>query len=195
MLELRTSCQVKITYLSFMNIHIHYYEGYSIINLRLVGKNKCFVIASKRTLSSNKELLFLLYAYPHTFSPRSVNRSGCIICICPGDKLCKVLRSQPPSDMTVTVKTVGKGMWTVFPECLVTLHMVLLPFTWPSISQTRGCTCLKWCFSVDDCCKWYLVPLGYSWWILHNGCHNSPKFQSDMYLTCRLQSYICTFYR
>ena len=36
------------------------YEGYSKINLRLVGKNKRFVIASKRTLSSNKELLFLL---------------------------------------------------------------------------------------------------------------------------------------
>ena len=49
-----------------------YYEGYSKINLRLVGKNKHVVIASKRTLSSNKELLFLLYAYPHTFSPRSV---------------------------------------------------------------------------------------------------------------------------
>ena len=46
------------------------YEGYSKINLRLVGKNKRVVIASKRTLSSNKELLFLLY--PHTFSPRSV---------------------------------------------------------------------------------------------------------------------------
>ena len=44
------------------------YEGYSKINLRLVGKNKRVVIASKRTLSSNKEL----YAYPHTFSPRSV---------------------------------------------------------------------------------------------------------------------------
>ena len=38
------------------------YEGYSKINLRLVGKNKRVVIASKRTLSSNKELLFLLYA-------------------------------------------------------------------------------------------------------------------------------------
>ena len=51
----------------------HYcYEGYSKINLRLVGKNKRVVIVSKRTLSSNKELLFLLYAYPHTFSPRSV---------------------------------------------------------------------------------------------------------------------------
>ena len=48
------------------------YEGYSKINLRLVGKNKRGVIASKRTLSRNKELLFLLYAYPHTFSPRSV---------------------------------------------------------------------------------------------------------------------------
>ena len=48
------------------------YEGYSKINLRLVGKNKRVVIASKRTFSSNKELLFLLYAYPHTFSPRSV---------------------------------------------------------------------------------------------------------------------------
>ena len=48
------------------------YEGYSKINLRLVGKNKRVVIASKRTLSSNKELLFLLYAYTHTFSPRSV---------------------------------------------------------------------------------------------------------------------------
>ena len=48
------------------------YEGYSKINLRLVGKNKRVVIASKRTLSSNKELLFLLYAYPNTFSPRSV---------------------------------------------------------------------------------------------------------------------------
>ena len=48
------------------------YEGYSKINLRLVGKNKRVGIASKRTLSSNKELLFLLYAYPHTFSPRSV---------------------------------------------------------------------------------------------------------------------------
>ena len=48
------------------------YEGYSKINLRLVGRNKRFVMASKRTLSSNKELLFLLYAYPHTFSPRSV---------------------------------------------------------------------------------------------------------------------------
>ena len=48
------------------------YEGYSKINLRLVGKNKRVVIASKRTLSSNKEHLFLLYAYPHTFSPRSV---------------------------------------------------------------------------------------------------------------------------
>ena len=47
------------------------YEGHSKINLRLVGKNKR-VIASKRTLSSNKELLFFLYAYPHTFSPRSV---------------------------------------------------------------------------------------------------------------------------
>ena len=52
--------------------HIALYEGYSKINLRLVGKNKRVVIASKRTLSSNKELLFLLYAYPHTFSPRSV---------------------------------------------------------------------------------------------------------------------------
>ena len=31
------------------------YEGYSKINLRLVGKNKRVVIASKRTLSSNKE--------------------------------------------------------------------------------------------------------------------------------------------
>ena len=51
---------------------VSYYEGHSKINLRLVGKNKRFVIASKRTLSSNKELLFLLYAYPHTFSPRSV---------------------------------------------------------------------------------------------------------------------------
>ena len=49
-----------------------YYDGYSKINLRLVGKNKRVVIASKRTLSSNKKLLFLLYAYPHTFSPRSV---------------------------------------------------------------------------------------------------------------------------
>ena len=48
------------------------YEGYSKINLRLVGKNKRVVIASKRTLSSNKEILFLLYAYPHNFSPRSV---------------------------------------------------------------------------------------------------------------------------
>ena len=48
------------------------YEGYSKINIRLFGKNKRVVIASKRTLSSNKELLFLLYAYPHTFSPRSV---------------------------------------------------------------------------------------------------------------------------
>ena len=48
------------------------YEVYSKINLRLAGKNKRVVIASKRTLSSNKELLFLLYAYPHTFSPRSV---------------------------------------------------------------------------------------------------------------------------
>ena len=48
------------------------YEGYSKINLRLVGKNKRVVIASKCTLSSNKELLFLLYAYPHTFSLRSV---------------------------------------------------------------------------------------------------------------------------
>ena len=48
------------------------YEGYSKINIRLVGKNKRVVIASKRTLSNNKELLFLLYAYPHTFSPRSV---------------------------------------------------------------------------------------------------------------------------
>ena len=36
------------------------YESYSKINLRLVGKNKRVVIASKRTLSSNKELLFLL---------------------------------------------------------------------------------------------------------------------------------------
>ena len=44
------------------------YEGYSKINFRLVGKNKRVVIASKRTLSSNKELLFLLYAYPHTYS-------------------------------------------------------------------------------------------------------------------------------
>ena len=51
---------------------VFYYEGYSKINLRLVGKNKRVVIASKRTLNSNKELLFLLYAYPHTFSPRSV---------------------------------------------------------------------------------------------------------------------------
>ena len=49
-----------------------WYEGYSKINLRLVGKNKRVVIASKRKLSSNKELLFLLYTYPHTFSPRSV---------------------------------------------------------------------------------------------------------------------------
>ena len=48
------------------------YEGYSKINFRLVGKNKRVVIASKRTLSSNKELMFLLYAYPHKFSPRSV---------------------------------------------------------------------------------------------------------------------------
>jgi len=48
------------------------YEGYSKINLRLVGKNKRVVIASKRTVSSKKEILFLLYAYPHTFSPRSV---------------------------------------------------------------------------------------------------------------------------
>ena len=48
------------------------YEGYSKINLRLVGKNERLVVASKRTLSSNKEFLFLLYAYPHTFSPRSV---------------------------------------------------------------------------------------------------------------------------
>ena len=48
------------------------YEGYSKTNLRLVGKNKRVVIASKRTLSSNKELVFLLYAYPHIFSPRSV---------------------------------------------------------------------------------------------------------------------------
>ena len=48
------------------------YEGYSKIKLRLVGKNKRLIIASKHTLSSNKELLFLLYAYPHTFSPRSV---------------------------------------------------------------------------------------------------------------------------
>ena len=31
------------------------YEVYSKINLRLVGKNKRVVIASKRTLSSNKE--------------------------------------------------------------------------------------------------------------------------------------------
>lgn len=122
-------------------------------------------------------------------------RSGCIICICPGDELCKVLRSQPPSDMTVTIEAVGKGMWTVFPECLVTPHMVLLPLTWPSISQTRGYTCLKWCFSIDHCCKWYMVPLGYSWWILHNGCHNSQTLHSDMYLTCRLQSCICTLHR
>lgn len=85
-------------------------------------------------------------------------------------------------------------MWTTFPECLVTPHMVLLPLTWPSISQTRGCTCLKWCFSIDHCCKWYLVPLGY-WWILHNGCHNSQNLYRDMYLTCKLQSYICAFHR
>ena len=38
------------------------YEDYSKINIRLVGKNKRVVIASKRTLSSNKELLFLLHA-------------------------------------------------------------------------------------------------------------------------------------
>ena len=50
----------------------YYYEGYSKINLRLVGKNKRVVTASKRTLSSNKELPFLQYAYSHTFSPRSV---------------------------------------------------------------------------------------------------------------------------
>ena len=53
-------------------ISLQWYEGYSKINIRLVGKNKRVVIASKRTLRSNKELLFLLYAYPHTFSPRSV---------------------------------------------------------------------------------------------------------------------------
>ena len=52
--------------------HIYTHEDYSKINLRLLGKNKRVVIASKRTLSSNKELLFLLYAYPHTFSPLSV---------------------------------------------------------------------------------------------------------------------------
>jgi len=48
------------------------FEGHSKINLRLVGKNKRVVIASKRTLSSDKELLFLLNAYPQTFSQRSV---------------------------------------------------------------------------------------------------------------------------
>ena len=37
-----------------------WYEGYSKINLRLVGKDKRVVIASKHTLSSNKELLFLI---------------------------------------------------------------------------------------------------------------------------------------
>ena len=57
---------------TYMHTCIYTYEGYSKINLRLVGKNKRVVIASKRTLSSNKELLFLLYAYPHTFSPCSV---------------------------------------------------------------------------------------------------------------------------
>ena len=57
----------------FFNVAVNgIYGGYSKINLQLVGKNKRVVIASKRTLSSNKELLSLLYAYSHTFSPRSV---------------------------------------------------------------------------------------------------------------------------
>ena len=62
----------KGSYIIYFDFPNNRYEGYSKINPRLVGKNKRVVIASKRTLSSNKELLFLLYAYPHTFSPRSV---------------------------------------------------------------------------------------------------------------------------
>jgi hypothetical protein len=34
--------------------HFNMYEGYTKINLLLVGKNKCVVIVSKRTLSNNK---------------------------------------------------------------------------------------------------------------------------------------------
>ena len=59
---------------SYIQVYFIKYEGYSKINARLVGKNKRVVIASKRTLSSNKELLFLLYAYPHTFSQKDKAR-------------------------------------------------------------------------------------------------------------------------
>ena len=43
------------------------YVGNSKINIRLVGKKKRVVIAPKCMLSSNKECLLSLNAYPHTF--------------------------------------------------------------------------------------------------------------------------------
>ena len=48
------------------------YVGNSKINLRLVGKKKRVVIVPKRMLSSNKQHLLSLNAYPHTFLMRSV---------------------------------------------------------------------------------------------------------------------------
>jgi hypothetical protein len=48
------------------------YEGYSKINLRLVGKNKRVGIALNHKLSRNKQRLFSLNTNPHAFSLHSV---------------------------------------------------------------------------------------------------------------------------
>ena len=74
------------------------YEGHSKINLRLVGKNKRVVIVSKRTLRSNKQLLFLLYAYPQTFSLGSVGVNS--------DKTWRLPSPLPPA--------VSYVLWLVF---------------------------------------------------------------------------------
>jgi len=59
---------VKLVSVPFLYI----YKGNSKINFRLVGKKKRAVIEPKHMLSSDKQRLLLLNAYPHTFSLRSV---------------------------------------------------------------------------------------------------------------------------
>ena len=64
--------ELKQYYIESIRRGISYVRGLFQNQPPIGWKIKRVVIASKRTLSSNKELLFLLYAYPHTFSPRSV---------------------------------------------------------------------------------------------------------------------------
>jgi hypothetical protein len=118
--------------------------------------------------------------------------NGCIICVCPGDELCRIWTCQPSVGMPFAPHTVRNGIWTMFPECHQTPYLASLPPAWPSISQTRGCTCSDWCSSVNHCCKWYLVQLGYSWWVLHDGCHNIYNLYTNTYFTWSPQSYVCT---